>query len=614
MVKIDSKNKHFQKKAYLLILIFLVFSTGIYGQNQKIADSLEAIYETGKFDEQNQLQLLKDLAINQPNNRKKIIHSEELIGLAIQLDSTNYLWSGYTQKGNAFRDDGDFAEALKNYFKAAEIANEKIIIQKQGVTNITIADVYSVMGNHNNAIQYYQKAIEILRKENDSLDLAMALYNTGDEYINVKKYDTALKYFKESNHIYKKKNNLMGIAYNLGSMGMIYAEKGNYELAKNNINNAIEILEGLSIYSPIVEFLGYMSDIYKNQDELKTAFSYSHKSLEMAQKYKLKKQISDASLKLSKLYELDKNTLLSFKYYKNFITYRDSINNIESIQQMADMRTVFEVQKKQDEIIFLEKEAEINLLKDKKNKTVTYASVIAAFLILFLTLGIYRRYRFIKKTNRIIQKETEKSEELLLNILPEETALELKKNGKVQAKQFGSVSVMFTDFKEFTNISHGLSPEELVKSVDFYFSKFDEIIKKHGLEKIKTIGDAYMCAGGLPFPTIDHADKMIQAAKEIAKFTEESKKMKDKNIKNFEIRIGINSGPVIAGVVGTQKFAYDIWGDTVNVASRMESASKPGKINISQSTFNLIKNQYDCTYRGEISVKNKGMMKMYFVN
>lgn len=141
-----------------------------------------------------------------------------------------------------------------------------------------------------------------------------------------------------------------------------------------------------------------------------------------------------------------------------------------------------------------------------------------------LALGIYRRNRFINKTNQIIQKETDKSEELLFNILPAETALELKKNGKVQAKQFGSVSVMFTDFKEFTNISHNLSPEELVKSVDFYFSKFDEIIKKYDLEKIKTIGDAYMCAGGLPFPTTDHADKMIQAALEIAEFTEESKK------------------------------------------------------------------------------------------
>jgi class 3 adenylate cyclase len=213
----------------------------------------------------------------------------------------------------------------------------------------------------------------------------------------------------------------------------------------------------------------------------------------------------------------------------------------------------------------------------------------------------------------IIEKEKNRSEHLLKNILPEETALELMETGKVKAKKFEEVSVLFTDFEGFTQYAESLSPEELVKRVDFYFTKFDKIIEKHGLEKIKTIGDSYMCAAGVPFPMENHAIKIIYAALEILDFVEESKKDQQALDAQFEIRIGINSGSLIAGVVGSKKFAYDIWGDTVNMASRMESCSESGKINISENTYQLVKGDFSCIERGKIEVKNKGMVPMYFV-
>ena len=305
---------------------------------------------------------------------------------------------------------------------------------------------------------------------------------------------------------------------------------------------------------------------------------------------------------------------IDFQYQSQYLSVKDSLSNVERDNKIGNLQLNFDLEKKEDEIAILEKEAKITELQGKRQRNMTYITVAVLALVMLMALSLYRRYRYIKKTKKIIELEKNRSENLLLNILPQETASELKQNGKVAAKQFDSVSVMFTDFKEFTSLSHNLSPEDLVKSVDFYFSKFDDIIEKHGLEKIKTIGDAYMCAGGLPFPKKDHADKMIQAAFEIIEFMENPDKKGDANIMDFKIRIGINSGPVVAGVVGSKKFAYDIWGDTVNVASRMESNSMSGKINVSEDTYQLIKDKYDCSYRGEIEVKNKGLMKMYFVN
>ena len=400
---------------------------------------------------------------------------------------------------------------------------------------------------------------------------------------------------------------LLGKAFNLGSMGMIYAEQGKYELAKKNIDQALIILEKYGSYGAISEFLITLSDINSIQKDFPSAFSNAQKSLDMAQKYGLKKHVSDANLKLSELYDQTGNQTESFKHYKNYIVYRDSVKNIEAVQQMADLRADYQVSQKQLEVDLLNQE--------KRNQRIlVIATAIALFLIGLIALGLLRRNKYIHEMNQVIEKEKIRSDNLLLNILPEETAHELKEKGKVQAEKFKSVTVLFTDFEGFTNYSENLPPEKLVESVDFYFSKFDEIMEKYDLEKIKTIGDSYMCAGGLPVATGDHAFKITQAALEMAKFVKEAKSDMENDLSRFDIRIGINTGPVVAGVVGVKKFAYDIWGDTVNVASRMEAASIAGKINISESTYQLIKNDFECISRGEIEVKHKGMMKMYFLN
>lgn len=213
--------------------------------------------------------------------------------------------------------------------------------------------------------------------------------------------------------------------------------------------------------------------------------------------------------------------------------------------------------------------------------------------------------------------EKEKSDNLLRNILPETIADELKAKGKIKARHYNEVSVMFIDFAGFTGISAAMKPEELVQELHTCFSHFDAITEDLGLEKIKTIGDAYMCAGGIPIRNETHALDITKAAFKIMEFID--KRYQDKQAAGQEYwraRIGINLGPAITGVVGSRKFTYDIWGDTVNTAARMESNSTPGRVNISKTIYDKLKGNsaYSFENRGTIEAKGKGLIPMYFIS
>ncbi len=228
---------------------------------------------------------------------------------------------------------------------------------------------------------------------------------------------------------------------------------------------------------------------------------------------------------------------------------------------------------------------------------------------------VFLRTKEIEKQKEIIEAAKLQSDSLLLNILPGEIADELKKFGKSYARKHDQVSVLFADIKGFTSIAEKLTPVKLVTQLDEVFGAFDNIIAKHGMEKIKTIGDAYMCACGLPLADNENAIKSVNAALDMQQFIKEfGAANKIQNLPVFEIRIGIHTGPLVAGVVGLKKFAYDIWGDAVNLASQMEQHSEPGKVNISGETYSLVKNSFNCTYRGKIEAKSKGEVDMYFVD
>lgn len=590
----------FLKKAhYLLMGFFFILFYSASGQQQRKADSLSKIYAADTSKAEVKLKLLSDLAFNEINDLNKALqYAEELILLAEQQNNHSFRCQGYIQKGNIKRLVGDLKEAIDAFFTCAELARKNNLRSFEGTAYSTIADIYTISGNYKNALLYYYKAIDKLRKSDDTVALASVILNAGDAFRNNKNYDSALTYFYESEKIFDRINYLTGKAYSLGNIGMVHASTGNKSKAEKNINEAIRILESAEDYYPICVYLISMCDIYKEKGDKQTALNYALRSLQLALNYNLKEQISDANLKLSQLYELAGNQKLSLMYYKNHIAYRDSVNNITTVQKMADLRTDYEVSQKQIEVDLLNQQ--------KRNQRIILVSM---YIILGLTVIILGTLYWYYRT---ISREKKRSESLLLNILPAETAQELKLNGSVEAVKFDEVTVLFTDFVSFSKYAEHIEPVQLVKSIDFYFKGFDEITTKYGLEKIKTIGDSYMCACGLPTLNPSHARNIIMAAKEMIELVSSSLHAND-GLSHFDIRVGVHTGPVVAGIVGIKKWQYDIWGDTVNIASRMESKSEPGRINLSETTYNIIKEEFECSYRGEIEVKNRGLLKMFFL-
>jgi ligand-binding sensor domain-containing protein/class 3 adenylate cyclase/predicted metal-dependent HD superfamily phosphohydrolase len=296
---------------------------------------------------------------------------------------------------------------------------------------------------------------------------------------------------------------------------------------------------------------------------------------------------------------------------------------------------IFKVMGANSDGVWSDEVAEIHVIVDSPFwKTLWFIILFYILIPLLMVLGIIRyrinqvkaqkvlleelvreRTKEVSQQKELLEVEKNKAEKLLLNILPAETVEELKAKGKATARKYRMTSIMFTDFKGFTKIAEVIKPEDLVAELDNYFRKFDEIIEKYDVEKIKTIGDAYMCAGGIPIRNKSNPIDVVLAGLEIQRFMGSYNKTKaEKGEQGWGLRIGVHTGSVVAGVIGSKRFAYDIWGDSVNIASRIEAASDVGKVNISGVTYGLVKEFFTCEYRGEIQAKNKGDIDMYFVH
>ncbi len=398
------------KVCFLLINFLCLIFPVVYSQDQKVADSLKIIYNEGMLNDTVRLELLRQLSFHEVKDLNlSLKYAEELINLALKTGNNKYLHSGYFQKGNKKRLFGDLEEALQAYIKSAEIARLDKNAKGEGSAYGAIADIYSISNNHPNARLYYSKGIAILRESNDSIALASLILNAGEDFMNNQIYDTAYIYFKESGIIFEKLNYLIGKAYNIGNIGMVYANTGESNLAEKNITVAIEILEELEDYYPICVYLISMADIYIDKGDERAALNYAIKSLTLARQYGLKEQIRDANLKLSELYERSGNPAESYKYYKNYIIYRDSINNIKTVQSIANLRTDFEVSQKQIEVDLLNQQKQ-----NQRWLLITIAGILfSTFVLLYM---FYRNIKNKQKANALLQEQKKKVETTLTHL------------------------------------------------------------------------------------------------------------------------------------------------------------------------------------------------------
>ncbi|MDP1726565.1 MAG: adenylate/guanylate cyclase domain-containing protein [Bacteroidota bacterium] len=463
-------------------------------------------------------------------------------------------------------------------------------------------NLYSILNEHKKANDYIQKGIDYCKTHKIVNEILVNLYNTkGYLYIEP---DSQLYYFNEGYKIAVKINNLRSQELILSSIGVAYAEAGKITTATQYIKRALKIALQRNAY-------GVLSALYNNLAGLSANHTLVTNYLDSAIYF------ARLSGDLSDLQTGKENRAFFYyqsgEYQKAYIELgesydlKDSLYNKNKIEAFAEMEQKYESEKKNSEIELLQREKEIERIKASRNLGINFGLGGALIGIIFVAFAFYNQNKKKQKLNAQLTVEKQKSDDLLLNILPGEIADELKQTGFSEAKLYNHVTVLFSDFVNFTGISEQMSPTELVQEIHKNFTAFDTIMEKHGVEKIKTIGDAYLAVAGLPNEQPDHAQRVVKAALELQDFM-------DTNQGKFKIRIGINSGPVVAGIVGVKKFAYDIWGDTVNMASRMESSSEAGKINISGTTYELVKHEFNCEYRGKISAKNKGEVDMYFVN
>ncbi len=606
-----------------------------------------------------QAQCYNSLGINykaQSNNLKALDYFKKALTINEELSNKNGIATVLGNIGNVYFNLTDYPKALEYFGKALKIDEE--LGDKNGVARQlgSIGNVYLYLSDYPKTLEYYQQSLKTYEELGDKNGVAINLANTGNIYLYWSKYPKALEYFGKSLKVYEELRDKNGLANNLGSIGIIYYYQSNYPKALEYYGKALKVNEELGNKVGLANNLGNMGLVYDVQSNYLKALEYYGNALKIYKKIGDKNGLANNLGNMGQLYLSISQDSVSIKpnELNEFVSLNKSINLNKSIEYSLEAIKIYEEigelnskrlsvksladayklkgdylnwgealeehhklkdsifnQENSDKLDALEKarEDDVNRIKIEKQQVQLAAQENEKMFIIYSGIGIIA---FVIAILILIAYQRKKSDKLLYNVLPISIAKRLKKKEHPISDHFDQASIIFIDIVGFTAMSKNSDPTDIVKALNKVFTHYDSIASKHGLEKIKTIGDCYMAAAGIPVIQTDNTLRAARMAIEVRDYMVDY--YTDHGFK-LDVRIGLDCGPVVAGVIGEKKFIYDMWSDAVNTASRMESTGQSGSVHISERFKEAVAefDEFEFIDRGEMEIKGKGKMRTYFI-
>lgn len=536
-----------------------------------------------------------------------------MLDIRLSIRDTSGIAAAYNNIGNIYYYKGDYPRALDYYIRSLHFEELKPTQTGLAASYLNIGSVYALQDQFIPSLDYFKRALALYQALKHDNGIASCYVNMGSSYKSLDSFALAKEYFILSIPLMKSSKDQYGLATTYANLASVYQRLGQVDKMFDAFHQSEQIRMALDDQLGMANLWIRRGTAYALLEQFSNARDECEMGLHIADSLGALAEMKDACDCLYLAYKGLRQDDRALAYYERHSSLRDSLATDETLMQLQVME--FRAQVAKDSLL---REAEkIAMQQDlQEGKRLRNVYMAIGIVLIFLSLLLYLLFKRTRASKSVIEQEKNKADELLLNILPAEISEALMRSGKVEAQHFDHVTILFTDIVGFTKASEQMQPQELMDELNLIYSHFDEIVARHGIEKIKSIGDAYMAAGGLLLSAQSSVRSTVLAGLDMQEYMRKrSQERKAAGLRVFEMRVGIHTGPVVAGIIGVKKFQYDVWGDTVNTANRMETNGAPGRVNISEETYKIIREdpEFQFERRTRVVVKGKGEMQMYFV-